>query len=93
MRLPWKKRPKLSPDEIGARCPDCRCELPVSFEQRVLLADNQPCWLFCPLCVRLVAGQAFARKPDEAKVPSTAPTAETVRSGSRLRLQAIDQTA
>jgi hypothetical protein len=92
MRLPWQKRPKLSPDEIGARCPSCHCELPVSFEQRLLLADSQPCWLFCPLCVRLVAGQAFTRKSAEAGA-SGALASESVKTSTNSRAQALAQPA
>jgi hypothetical protein len=92
MRLPWQKRPTLSADEIGARCPSCRCELPVSFEQRLLLADSQPCWLFCPLCVRLVAGQAFARKSAEAGA-SGALEGEPVKTSSHSRPQTVAQPA
>jgi hypothetical protein len=82
MRLPWFRRPKLSPDEIGARCPSCHCELPVTFEQRLLLADRQPSWLFCPLCRRLVAGQPFARKSGEP-ASSGASAREPVKISSR----------
>lgn len=93
MWLPWKKRPKLSPDEIGARCPDCHCELPVSFEQRLLLADGQPSWLFCPVCVRLVAGQAFVRKATEANASAPAPVREPAQALSQVRLQTREQPA
>jgi hypothetical protein len=40
VRFPWMKRsPQPTAREIGARCPGCRCELPVTFEQAMRLAD------------------------------------------------------
>ena len=63
MRLPWKRarKPKPTPQEIEGRCPGCRCELPLTYEQRLLLAAGAPAWPFCPLCARIVSADAFTR--------------------------------
>jgi hypothetical protein len=63
MRLPWiiRKR-KRAIGDIGARCPQCHCELPLMFEQSLLLADDKRVWLFCPICARTVAGEGFFRQ-------------------------------
>ena len=63
MRLPWKRSGNARPPrDIGAKCPGCRCELPLTYEQRLLLDDAAPVWLFCPLCTRIVSAEAFTRE-------------------------------
>jgi predicted nucleic acid-binding Zn-ribbon protein len=47
--------------DIGARCPGCDSELPLTFEQQILLRSGQKPWLFCPACRRIVAGEPFVR--------------------------------
>lgn len=59
MRLDWfKRRKKPSPSEVGARCPNCHCSLPIMYEQAMLLAGGKLVWLFCPVCMRIVAVSA-----------------------------------
>jgi len=64
VRLPWTRsaKPRPSPRHIGARCSGCRRELPLTYEQGLLLADDRPVWLFCPLCARIVWAEAFTRE-------------------------------
>lgn len=66
----WKRSGKLkpSPQDIGARCPGCRCELPLTYEQRLLLVDGGPAWLFCPVCARIVSAEAFTGAETVASV-------------------------
>lgn len=62
MRWPWDNRKrKLTPDLISAKCPHCGCDLAVTFEQRILLADGQPIWPFCPICTQVVAAKAVPK--------------------------------
>lgn len=70
MRLPWKRSGKLKPSaqEIGATCPGCQCELPLTYEQRLLLADGGPAWPFCPVCARIVSADAFTRADTDERV-------------------------
>ena len=42
---------------VVARCPHCHSELPLGLEQSAWLRGDGHLWLFCPLCVRIVAGQ------------------------------------
>ncbi len=67
MRLFWiEPRAKKSVHAPGARCPDCHCELPIMFEQALRLADDEPVWLFCPLCKCIVRAEAFVREQTAA---------------------------
>lgn len=74
MRFLWKRSGKLkpSPQEIGARCPGCRCELPLTYEQRLLLADGGPAWPFCPVCARIVSADAFTRADTGVRIEAAA---------------------
>lgn len=59
MRLPWNKQ-TATPMTAGpavARCPDCHCQLSISFEQHIFLAESKPVWIFCPICARIVSGE------------------------------------
>lgn len=47
--------------EAGARCPYCKSELPIMFEQARRLAEGKEVWLFCPIYTRLVLAEGFAR--------------------------------
>jgi hypothetical protein len=64
MRMFSRRKPgvRKTTDHIGARCPDCRSELPILFEQALRLADGEPVWLFCPLCKRIVSAETFIRE-------------------------------
>lgn len=68
MRWPWTR--KQDPKTIRAECPHCRGDLPLTFEQAMLLADGQPAWVFCRVCQRIVG--AVRR---EAPLQATAPLA------------------
>jgi hypothetical protein len=58
MKRPWLQQSAAPPPaELRAHCPHCRCELPVMEEEAMLLVSRKPVWLFCPVCVRLVAPQ------------------------------------
>jgi hypothetical protein len=50
---------------FSARCPDCHCELPLTIEQSMLLASGAPVWPFCPVCTRIVRGEAFHKTKTE----------------------------
>lgn len=65
--MSWPWRQKRDPKRIGAECPHCRAELPLTLEQAMLLADRQPAWVFCRVCQRIVS--AVCR---EAPSPQTA---------------------
>jgi hypothetical protein len=44
-------------NNVIARCPTCRSELPLSVDQAAWLAGGKRSWLFCPLCRRIVAAE------------------------------------
>jgi hypothetical protein len=71
----FKRRRKLSPAEITARCRGCHSELPIMYEQAVLLADGNPVWLFCPACTRIVAAERIVRSTSSSE-PDRAPRAQ-----------------
>jgi hypothetical protein len=89
MWFPWKRSPtaKLSPSAIGARCPTCKRELPLFYDQADLFAAGHRVWVFCPVCERLVSPLRFER-------PQTPPVSSArVAPGSGASSRALPQTA
>ncbi|HZT38856.1 MAG TPA: hypothetical protein VFA28_13250 [Bryobacteraceae bacterium] len=89
MRLFSRRKPGVrnSTEQIGARCPDCRSELPILFEQALRLVDGEPVWLFCPLCKRIVSAVMFDREQIAAPVNVVETTADRFPSPAAGALQ------
>jgi hypothetical protein len=82
----WRKQNKkqLAPEDVGARCPSCRAELPINYEQALRLIDGEKVWLYCPLCTAVVDAQMFTRQAQQT--PGAVPATQPMAHGFPLRV-------
>lgn len=59
----------ISLDRIGARCPICRCDLPITYEQAIRLAATNPCGSFVHCARMLSLGNAPEVGTGQAATP------------------------